>query len=279
MGSIPACAGEPRSRSSRVASCRVYPRVCGGAHGRRGQFSFSWGLSPRVRGSPWALSSRCRSSGSIPACAGEPISRSSTQKPPGVYPRVCGGALAPIRSDAGFRGLSPRVRGSPSRRNRGPGCDWSIPACAGEPQPPQSRPRLRLVYPRVCGGAGLRNKMASYVTGLSPRVRGSLARRSGLISTGGSIPACAGEPITPRRWRSVIRVYPRVCGGAPLGALISQVRTGLSPRVRGSLPVPHVSLLPVGSIPACAGEPSTSSTSVSARRVYPRVCGGADAIR
>ena len=50
---------------------------------------------------------------------------------------------------------------------------------------------------------------------------------------------------------------------------------GLSPRVRGSL-LTRVSGHQIGgSIPACAGEPSSSVSISSYCWVYPRVCGGA----
>ena len=49
---------------------------------------------------------------------------------------------------------------------------------------------------------------------------------------------------------------------------------GLSPRVRGNRQAVVPRELQVGSIPACAGEPTSSVACSSARRVYPRVCGG-----
>ena len=51
------------------------------------------------------------------------------------------------------------------------------------------------VYPRVCGGT---NRLLGYDgsgNGLSPRVRGNLAACPCATMTGGSIPACAGEPL------------------------------------------------------------------------------------
>ena len=48
--SIPARAGEPPSGSTSKKSQAVYPRACGGTHGRMGCCCLGWGLSPRVRG-------------------------------------------------------------------------------------------------------------------------------------------------------------------------------------------------------------------------------------
>ena len=114
-GSIPACAGEPRRRSALPCEARVYPRVCGGTHSRD--------LHDREQG------------GSIPACAGEPSQHCRSEHPCGVYPRVCGGTRSFFSLRGAIGGLSPRVRGnrSPAGWPR-PRC-WSIPACAGEPQP------------------------------------------------------------------------------------------------------------------------------------------------
>ena len=156
----------------------VYPRVCGGT---------SLGSSPRVPTMQGCLARprrRCHESGSIPACAGEPIwpatvvkhlrglsprvrgnphaagGSANTER---VYPRVCGGTRS--RASSGGLGLSPRVRGNPVSRRIG-----SIPACAGEPW---------LVVKPV-------------------RVRGN--SMSG--PDRGSIPACAGEPPIAMAWSS-----------------------------------------------------------------------------
>ena len=99
--------------------------------------------------------------------------------------------------------------------------------------------------------------------GLSPRVRGNppLAWRSAVASR--SIPACAGEPQSLRPPAAAAPVYPRVCGGTvriwPLPVMLK----GLSPRVRGNPLTTGVRASGNRSIPACAGEPTTSWGSVS----------------
>ena len=69
-------------------------------------------------------------------------------------------------------------------------------------------------------------------------------------------------------------VYPRVCGGTKPELDIHHVRKGLSPRVRGNHPYEAQLRKELGSIPACAGEPTHASVLSPAARVYPRVCGG-----
>ena len=79
------------------------------------------------------------------------------------------------------------------------------------------------------------------------------------IHPSGSIPACAGEPLLATGQRIPRRVYPRVCGGTPQPGLSLAGIAGLSPRVRGNPPEAGDNRVTIGSIPACAGEPSEMS--------------------
>ena len=259
MGSIPAGAGEPRDRLARQHAAGVYPRGCGGASSGTIQ---SWpiaGLSPRVRGSHLAsdeFSGRC---GSIPAGAGEPLRDLVDLSGTRVYPRGCGGAAEGLPVIRDELGLSPRVRGSHGRAVEVHSRRGSIPAGAGEPlregerKDPRSgsipagagepfasgttssSPASHLwVYPRGCGGAISATRKPTGLRGLSPRVRASLADAHPEIDAGGSIPAGAGEPALKKSPASIIRVYPRGCGGAEHPAYSLAWQWGLSPRVRGS---------------------------------------------
>ena len=173
LRSIPACAGEPRRRLSAPLKGRVYPRVCGGTGRRAGRRVGQRGLSPRVRGNL-----RPRESGpdwrrSIPACAGEPRRCAAPGCAATVYPRVCGGTGFRNPQGVSLRGLSPRVRGNPSRSACCPPSSRSIPACAGEPGSKSPTPCQSEVYPRVCGGTGFSAQRRPHTRGLSPRVRGN----------------------------------------------------------------------------------------------------------
>ena len=65
-----------------------------------------------------------------------------------------------------------------------------------------------------------------------------------------------------------------MCGGTVINLARKLAEEGLSPRVRGNLSGDQLVRPGMGSIPACAGEPPTSQRSMTAARVYPRVCGG-----
>ncbi len=253
---------------------RVYPRVCGGTCMTMAVTIVLPGLSPRVRGNHNRIKRKACRRGSIPACAGEPNARATGRRPRVVYPRVCGGTAGPMPTSKRRYGLSPRVRGNPTRPCRNGTWTGSIPACAGEPPP---RPSLVLwirVYPRVCGGTGLVVLVVTGLAGLSPRVRGNQRRALGSHWRLRSIPACAGEP--PGRTALVLphRVYPRVCGGTSTRRAPIRSSAGLSPRVRGNQRQHVLQGAASGSIPACAGEPSAFGFSSSEPTVYPRVCGG-----
>ena len=153
-----------------------------------------------------------------------------------VYPRVCGGTTITLN----IRGRSER----------------SIPACAGEPVLSHLRGRVGRVYPRVCGGTTSVGFLLELAAGLSPRVRGNQETRLPDSATDRSIPACAGEPSTRESPPPLPWVYPRVCGGTPVGFHGGVHVHGLSPRVRGNHAPHRRSVLHPGSIPACAGEPS-----------------------
>ena len=115
--SIPACAGEPASSLPRGSNASaVYPRVCGGTRQGNG-LRASMGLSPRVRGKVAGCSACDHASRSIPACAGEPTSRTAAvpcvRLPAGLSPRVRGNPESRAVGCLPSLGLSPRVRGNP----------------------------------------------------------------------------------------------------------------------------------------------------------------------
>ena len=90
--------------------------------------------------------------GSIPAYAGEPLTRKQSGLYMGVYPRVCGGTKQIARAVLLPCGLSPRMRGNPATGIPDEYDTGSIPAYAGEPAGRNRFHRVRQVYPRVCGG-------------------------------------------------------------------------------------------------------------------------------
>ena len=114
-GPIPADAGEPMPWPIGRPWTRAYPRGRGGACLNAASKSAADGLSPRTRGSRSASVSCTRSTGPIPADAGEPSRPARRRCRSRAYPRGRGGALAQSGKDIWVEGLSPRTRGSPGR--------------------------------------------------------------------------------------------------------------------------------------------------------------------
>ena len=277
-GSIPAGAGEPCSSPGAAGRSWVYPRGCGGTASSGIVPSTILGLSPRVRGNQDVNGDPGPAVGSIPAGAGEPASASCGRVAARVYPRGCGGTALPNPHGPPESGLSPRVRGNRRGPLAAPVASGSIPAGAGEPRRSASGGTTPRVYPRGCGGTSLSDETTSRPTGLSPRVRGNPQSTSLTTTSGGSIPAGAGEPVRGRirAWRNW--VYPRGCGGTGLDRDDAGHPGGLSPRVRGNLRTDRRGHRGPRSIPAGAGEPYHE---IGARRqggVYPRGCGGTRAV-
>ncbi len=153
----------------------------------------------------------------------------------------------------------------------------SVPAGAGEPQPPVPGTPALPVCPRGCGGTRVGAGERHPPGGLSPRVRGNHRLEPPQPANEGSIPAGAGEPAPPAGLPVRVEVYPRGCGGTVYTRHVSSQSSGLSPRVRGNQ-TPHRSLPDiVRSIPAGAGEPSRPRAPLPSKGVYPRGCGGTHA--
>ena len=213
------------------------------------------GLSPRGRGSLDVGEWLSRSSGSIPARAGEPHFLDAGHAADWVYPRAGGGAIFGAARIAHDLGLSPRGRGSRYSTPAARIASGSIPARAGEPAGPSALRTFGGVYPRAGGGAEFRDVVDERLQGLSPRGRGSPQTSASELNAAGSIPARAGEP-----WRAGLslptrRVYPRAGGGARYRIAESHPELGLSPRGRGSQHPARELAADPGSIPARAGEP------------------------
>ena len=246
----------------------------GGTYDDADEYGSAWGLSPHARGNPLKLPHATGSSGSIPACAGEPLRGPCSGCTLGVYPRMRGGTLTPAVMGAPFGGLSPHARGNPKGAWVKVGFMGSIPACAGEPR---RQPHLCSscgVYPRMRGGTSGHRVDAKLRTGLSPHARGNPLKRSPHVSTQGSIPACAGEPVRHFDFFRIHWVYPRMRGGTAATLAIAIAMSGLSPHARGNRGVREMKTPHPGSIPACAGEPVLGTWTVLPSWVYPRMRGG-----
>ena len=213
------------------------------------------GLSPLARGNLVAAAGAASVLGSIPACAGEPPKTRRQKHGPRVYPRLRGGTARHGQRRSFLWGLSPLARGNRELQALELFDQGSIPACAGEPQRPARRCGPRRVYPRLRGGTSASRPHQRPFSGLSPLARGNRSRSRPTCHWIRSIPACAGEPNGSRLIQTPQGVYPRLRGGTWSSIFWIVCLSGLSPLARGNLAGFAHFESPLGSIPACAGEP------------------------
>ena len=233
-GTIPARAGEPSSRTWAASQSWDYPRTSGGTARHRPDGRPPLGLSPHERGNPEPLPCGYRSTGTIPARAGEPSRLGAMSRKPWDYPRTSGGTTCDTGAPGSLGGLSPHERGNPlpaALPLREPG---TIPARAGEPRRPRGRGWRRWDYPRTSGGTVGAAAGGANAQGLSPHERGNRRIRRRARSGSGTIPARAGEPSTWTRCRTSTWDYPRTSGGTDLTTLRTLSPRGLSPHERGN---------------------------------------------
>ncbi len=273
LRSIPACTGKPAAGRQYAGDGQVYPRVYGETSHCRETKTASEGLSPRVRGNLPDFEPNVDDWRSIPACTGKPATGLVCDDATEVYPRVYGETPHFPRRQYRGQGLSPRVRGNPSRMNLLAIFWGSIPACTGKPVCRPCAPFPEKVYPRVYGETerGRRHEIPD--GGLSPRVRGNLVPGRAAQTVPRSIPACTGKPMDRIPNNVLCRVYPRVYGETSVVTDRGVYAGGLSPRVRGNPAFPSIRKASDRSIPACTGKPEPLRPVAAGRTVYPRVYG------
>ena len=231
------------------------------------------GSSPRVRGTHGWRRMACATSGIIPACAGNTVTKSRQMCCSKDHPRVCGEHVLGEIVYRLAQGSSPRVRGTRPWRDCLSTRAGIIPACAGNTDDADLMLFHDWDHPRVCGEHQLRVLSSSYKAGSSPRVRGTLDSEFFACLSDGIIPACAGNTQTGTKPDTDYRDHPRVCGehGSEGGAETHPA--GSSPRVRGTRS-PRFRFSPLsGIIPACAGNTFSPLSVLPAFGDHPRVCG------
>ncbi len=273
--SIPAFTGEPRNDQPGSPAHPVHPRFHGGASRTRGASATASGPSPLSRGSHGHSTVQEMRTGSIPAFTGEPAVFAVFAVFDTVHPRFHGGAHLLVVGRRFVWGPSPLSRGSHFRPIRRAFGGRSIPAFTGEPCDGRAYFRCTRVHPRFHGGARIRSRTASGVTGPSPLSRGSRSRGANHGRSCRSIPAFTGEPIMCCCTVQSGKVHPRFHGGALCGEGIMNRQRGPSPLSRGSPIHDALEAMRVRSIPALTGEPAHAKVSGEDIKVHPRFHGGA----
>ena len=226
-----------------------------------------------MRGTPVYGKQDALQTGIIPAYAGNTQHPMTRVLEAWDHPRVCGEHFRmPLRFGS-VPGSSPRMRGTLRLTIFSEEIDGIIPAYAGNTFRRLVSMILNRDHPRVCGEHGECLAVFADSLGSSPRMRGTPSHYAGLGHGGGIIPAYAGNTAIAIESSQGRRDHPRVCGehsatsingfhnsgSSPRmrGTLTSGCEAGSSPRMRGTRGKHFAWNLPLGIIPAYAGNTCT----------------------
>ena len=189
------------------------------------------------------------------------------------HPRACGAHSKEIEEEWKFTGSSPRMRGSPSIVIAHTIFIGIIPAHAGLTCVIFKYVILFWDHPRACGAHIFFVTLVSFLTGSSPRMRGSRYFCHFLMLEDGIIPAHAGLTSRSQVNGCVTWDHPRACGAHSSQSIGPSFPLGSSPRMRGSLPDDVVHDRICGIIPAHAGLTERILSQIGGLRDHPRACG------
>ena len=131
--------------------------------------------------------------GIIPAYAGNTCWLSTLSYGRRDHPRVCGEHSICQDPKGELTGSSPRMRGTPLRASTQPAPHGIIPAYAGNTLEMSILILSKWDHPRVCGEHGWISPVGKYVSGSSPRMRGTRIVFDWTVYDPGIIPAYAGN--------------------------------------------------------------------------------------
>ena len=194
----------------------------------------SWGSSPHARGTPARTPGPARSTGIIPACAGNTQCSGSRQTHHWDHPRMRGEHLMTVVTTGSRLGSSPHARGTPVTGVDPLAAVGIIPACAGNTsclaacwRAPGDHPRMRGEHISI-----MRNYNVNQ--GSSPHARGTLSVCGVWNPYPGIIPACAGNTAGSPGRSHTCWDHPRMRGEHEIVDDGFCVDLGSSPHARGT---------------------------------------------
>ena len=226
-----------------------------------------------MRGTPNLIAWCAVCAGIIPAHAGNTSPPAIDLAKYGDHPRACGEHAVWFEFRAKREGSSPRMRGTLNTVTTRHSHTGIIPAHAGNTSSTGGWRKRARDHPRACGEHICNNPCLAKLRGSSPRMRGTLGAFARPKQNRGIIPAHAGNTLFFYKDIKIIWDHPRACGehGAAFDNLDAQ--RGSSPRMRGTLVISDVDSLPLGIIPAHAGNTDSQAWRLFLRGDHPRACG------
>ena len=231
---IPAPAGNGRPGDQFPAAEPVHPRACGERFRVSHDSRIPRGSSPRLRGTEGRMTRKGLPHRFIPAPAGNGSNLIHVHPMRSVHPRACGERVGSLTNGTQYFGSSPRLRGTDGRLPVLAHFGRFIPAPAGNGSNLIHVHPMRSVHPRACGERHPYTDTRGFMTGSSPRLRGTASYAGEDAVTGRFIPAPAGNGPAPRCRSRRGTVHPRACGERHPRLSGRRSSRGSSPRLRGT---------------------------------------------
>ena len=208
-----------------------------------------------------------------PAYAGNADRNAAISRQQSVHPRIRGERARRGRSTGSCNGSSPHTRGTPSTTRPDGARGRFIPAYAGNAAGGNGNAPATAVHPRIHGERLWRLDKPAWITGSSPRARGTLTKRCRRWFRVRFIPACAGNACAAVARPRFSPVHPRVRGERDPNEVRQVQADGSSPRARGTHTSARCRACSWRFIPACAGNALENARPVGVVSVHPRVRG------
>ncbi len=274
---VPAPAGVARQRGPDDAAPIGRPRACGGCSWPTWIVGCCTRSSPRLRGLLGPAREYLGQQFVVPAPAGVAPELHNMTRRQCRRPRACGGCSITKNRQDGPVTSSPRLRGLLDEFVTLYTELDVVPAPAGVAPRRGVRPAPRSGRPRACGGCSTAAVVDHRPGESSPRLRGLLFDGGATPQTRIVVPAPAGVAPGGRSHGPSHGRRPRACGGCSSGRDQPRSVTGSSPRLRGLLPFPGGTLVPVIVVPAPAGVAPEGGADLGHHPCRPRACGGCSA--
>ena len=231
------------------------------------------GSSPHARGTRPQVHHVGKGPRFIPACAGNAVAGSVSNRVATVHPRMRGERIAIHRSIYLSIGSSPHARGTLDINELDRIRYRFIPACAGNAADALHGLGLCPVHPRMRGERFVHSSAMTNFDGSSPHARGTLVDFCQHGPHIRFIPACAGNATGCPACGPCVAVHPRMRGERMEARGVTPLPCGSSPHARGTPSRHGFALTRMRFIPACAGNAVVSIREQVGPAVHPRMRG------
>ncbi len=272
-GSSPRLWGTDPNCLSSPAKWRFIPTPVGSGLGLIYNAFTSTGSSPRLWGTASSSNNKTTQVRFIPTPVGNGISTFSRAWQSAVHPHACGERHGAMHTRLWTHGSSPRLWGTAGNVLDGCKLIRFIPTPVGNGCRVRPYYFQWPVHPHACGERVITNVAGQLLAGSSPRLWGTAQSRNRPSRPVRFIPTPVGNGLWAPAIPSGLSVHPHACGERELQMTFTQLDTGSSPRLWGTV-LAHLGQLGVERfIPTPVGNGPRTTPWGASTTVHPHACG------